>query len=212
MIAKIKKVKAKSVPTWHAAFLKMLPAIQRHARVAFRHLDAEGREEAVQETVCNACAAFARLVELDKAELAYPTVLARYAVAQVKDGRKVGGHLNCKDVLSPYCQKKKGLTVERLDKYDTEEDAWQEIVLEDRHAGPAEVACVRLDFAAWLKLLSRRYRRIAKVLAIGETTNAAARRFHVSAGRVSQIRKELKKVWDRFQGEGLETAPALATA
>ena len=104
------------------------------------------------------------------------------------------------------------VTVERLDKYDTEEDAWQEIVLEDRHAGPAEVACVRLDFAAWLKLLSRRYRRIAEVLAIGETTNAAARRFHVSAGRVSQIRKELKRVWERFQGEGLETAPALATA
>ena len=201
-----------AAPGWHAAFLAMLPAIQRHARVAFRHLRPEAREEAVQETVCNACVAFARLVELNKAELAYPTVLARYAVAQVKDGRKVGGHLNCKDVLSPYCQKKKGLTVERLDKYDTEEDAWQEIVLEDRHAGPAEVACVRLDFAAWLKLLSRRYRRIAEVLAIGETTNAAARRFHVSAGRVSQIRKELKRVWERFQGEGLETAPALATA
>ena len=66
----------KSPPAWHDDFLAMVPKIERHARHAFRALRAEARAEAVQEVVCNACAAFARLVELDKIELAYPTALA----------------------------------------------------------------------------------------------------------------------------------------
>jgi len=39
---------------WHAGFLAMLPAIRTHARIAFRHLAPEARQEAVQEAVCNA--------------------------------------------------------------------------------------------------------------------------------------------------------------
>ena len=38
-----------STDAWHAAFLEIPPAIQRQAQVAFRHLDREAREEAVQE-------------------------------------------------------------------------------------------------------------------------------------------------------------------
>ena len=128
MVAPVKRRSQKSAPAWHAAFLKMLPAIVRHAKIAFRHLRAEAREEAIQGVVCNACAAIARLAELGKLDLAYATVLARYGVAQVKDGRMTGGHLNCKDVSSSYCQRLKGIVVERLDQYDVEEDTWKEIV------------------------------------------------------------------------------------
>ena len=96
----------KSPPAWHDAFMEMVPAIETHAKIAFRHLDAEAREEAIQEVICNACCAYARLVELKKTDLAYPSALARFGVAQTKDGRKVGGQLNCRDVLSDYCQQK----------------------------------------------------------------------------------------------------------
>jgi len=89
----------KSVPAWHARFLEMLPAIVQHARISFRHLRPEARAEAVQEVVCNTCCAVARLAELGKLDLAYPSVLARFGVAQVKDGRKTGSKLNCRDVL-----------------------------------------------------------------------------------------------------------------
>ena len=61
-----------TAPAWHATFIKMLPAIARHARIAFRHLRSpEAREDAVQEVVCNACCAVARLAELGKLDLAY---------------------------------------------------------------------------------------------------------------------------------------------
>jgi hypothetical protein len=52
-------------------------------------------------------------------------------------------------------------------------------------------AIARIDFTTWLQLLPRRLRKIAKFLAGGESTAAAANKFHLSRGRISQIRKEL---------------------
>ena len=77
-----------------------------------------------------------------------------------------------------------------------------------QHARPAETAIVRIDFATWLQFLPRRLRKIATFLANGETTTATAKRFRVSQGRISQIRKELFLAWNHFQGE----QPALAIA
>jgi hypothetical protein len=179
----------------------MLPIIKTHARVAFRYLAPEAREEAVEEVICNACCAYARLVELNKTHLAYASALARFGVAQTRDGRKVGGKMNVRDVSSKYCQREKGLVLERLDKYDPEEDAWLEVIVEDRRAGPAEVAATRIDFSTWLQLLPHRLRKIATFLANGETTTAAAKRFRLSQGRISQVRKELYRAWRRFQGD-----------
>ena len=191
-----------TVPAWPAAFLKMLPAIARHARISFRHLSPNAREEAIQEVICNACAAVARLAELGKLDLAYPSVLARYAVAQVRDGRKVGCKLNVRDVLNPYCQRQKNVTVERLDHFDEEENAWQEAVVQDTRTAPVpDIVAFRCDFADWLASLSRRDRRITESLAIGNRTSDAARKFNVSEGRVSQLRRELAENWRRFVGD-----------
>jgi hypothetical protein len=179
----------------------MLPAIQRQARIAFHHLDAEARDEMVEEVVANAFVAYGRLVELGKAELAYPTPLASNGIKQAKAGRKVGGKLNVRDVSSRHCQVTKGVKVGRLDHFDEESQEWKEIIVEDRKAGPAETACCRIDFGDWLASLSRRYRKIAMILAMGESTKRVARRFRVSPGRISQIRRELLDAWNRFQGE-----------
>jgi hypothetical protein len=144
MKASVESVRCKkSPPAWHAAFEAMIPVIESHAKIAFRHLNPEAREEAVQETVCNACKAYARLVELGKTDIAYASVLARFGVSQTKDGRKVGGRLNVRDATSAYCQQREHVVVEPLDKYDTEEDSWLEVLVEDRRAGPADIAASR---------------------------------------------------------------------
>ena len=201
MISIVEKRRKTSVPRWHKKFLAMLPLIRRHAAVSFRHLDAEARAEAVQEVICNALAAFRRLVELGKVDVAYASPLARYAVAQVRAGRRVGASLNCKDISSLHCQNQKRLTVERLDYFDTEEMCWAEVLVEDRHAGPAETAASRIDFASWLRSLSRQKRKVATALATGESTQTTARKFSLSPGRVSQLRSELKKAWEVFVGD-----------
>jgi len=184
-------IAAVKAPAWHSAFLEMLPAIQRHARISFRHLDAEAREDLVQEVIANSLVAFLRLFSLGKAELAYPSVLARYGAAQAREGRRVGGHLNANDVLSPYAQRRRGfITVEWID----------DMVPEDRSATPAEVATARMDIRTWLETLTPRNRAVASLLAVGETTCETAKRFGLSSGRISQLRGELCGSWEKFQG------------
>jgi hypothetical protein len=192
----------KPIPEWHELFLRMLPAIRQHARISFRHLAPERREDCIEEAICNACCAVARLAELNKLDLCYASVLGRFAVAQVRDGRKVGCKLNVRDVLSRYCQKRKGIVVERLDRFDDEENQWQEAVVEDtRTSTVPDIVSFRVDFADWLANLTRRDRRIAESLAIGNRTSDVAKRFDVSAGRISQLRRELAASWREFTGE-----------
>ena len=179
----------------------MLPAIVQRARFAFRDVRGQDRQDLVQEVVANALVAFVALVRRGKMAIAYPSVLARYAVAQINDGRRVGSSLNAKEVLSPYAQRLKKFWVERLDHFDPAEEAWQEVLVEDRHAGPAEIACTKIDFEEWLKSLPVRHRRIAQFLGLGNRTADAAKKFKVSAGRVSQLRKELAANWKQFIGD-----------
>jgi hypothetical protein len=179
----------------------MLPRIIAHAKISFRHLHAEARAEAVQETVANSFVAFVRLVKLGKSSIAYAAPLAKYAVAQVRDGRQVGTSANCRDVSSPYGRKLKGIHLERLDHFDDTEGCWSEVLVEDKSCTPAELAASRIDFPAWLDTLGRRKRKIALKLSEGERTSAVAKRFHTSAGRISQIRRELAESWRRFVGD-----------
>ena len=151
--------------------------------------------------IANCYVAYARLVELGKQDVAFPSALARFALAQVRTGRRVGNRLRIREVLSHYAQHQKGFNVERLDYYDEEEECWQDVVVEDRRATPAEIAICRINFASWLRLLPSRQRKIALHLAGGETTNGAAKKFGVTPGRISQLRQWLRASWEAFQGQ-----------
>jgi len=198
MIATARRLRAR---TLQARFLELLPHILAQAQVAFRKEKPERREELIAEVQANCFAAFVRLMNRGLDDVIYPTPLAQYAIRQVRSGRKVGSSLNVNDVSSDYAQRAKGIVVESLDRYDQHKDEWKEVRVEDRHAGPAETAASRIDFAAWLKSLPRKSRKIAETLASGETTKSAARKHRVSAGRISQIRRELMDNWREFQGE-----------
>jgi hypothetical protein len=214
MVAQIKqrKPKAKS-HAWHARFLAMLPSIRRRANITFRAAGPDLREELVQEVVASSFAAYARLVELGKEELAFPYPLARFAIGQVRAGRQLGNAVRIREVLSAYAQRHKGFQVERLDCFDETEDCWTEIVVEDKRATPADIAAARIDFASWLRLLPTLRRKIALTLASGETTSATAKKFGVTPARISQLRQWLKESWEAFQGElRVEEKPRFAVA
>ena len=160
---------------WQARFLVMLPLIETHARLVFRRLDPEARDDAVQEVIANAFVAFARLVQLQKADVAYPSALARFAVAQFRDGRRVGNRMNVRDVLSPYAQKRRRKPVERLDRFDETRGEWMEAVVEDHRTPVADQVAFRCDFPDWLKSLPARTRRIVQELALGHSTGDVAK-------------------------------------
>jgi len=193
----------RSVPAWHQAFMALLPRICHYARFAFRRLNPEAKQEAIQSVVAGALAAYVRLVQLGKANIAYATPLAMYAIRQYRDGRRLGSRLNVRDISSPYAQKMKNLVLQRLDKYDRTEEVWEEILIPDQTCTPAELAATRIDFPIWLRTLKPRNRRIAMKLAAGETTSRVAQMFQLSEGRVSQLRKALKAAWKEFQGEAV---------
>ena len=188
-----------STPDWHEHFLSLLPAIRRRAYDAFRHLNPEARQEAVQEVIADCLVADVRLCELDKSDLAYATPLALYAIRHVRCGRRAGCKRSVRDVSSTRCQVVKGIRLERLDHYNDKEEVWLEVLVEDRRATPADVAASRIDFGVWLKRLTLQMRRMAKVLATGESTGQAARKFAVSPSRISQVRRELKRSWKSYQ-------------
>jgi hypothetical protein len=196
---------------WQSRFLQLLPRIRSQAQSRFRHLPYEAREDATAEVVASALVSYARLVELGREDRAYATTLVRYAVARFRVGRRVGSRLNGHDVTSEYCRQKKGLSLEQLDRVDESNGEWAELVVEDRHSTPAEVATTRIDFRAWLESLPERTQRVAETLAMGEATSHVARMFGCSASRISQLRRELFHAWQGFQGEGIlatSAAPA----
>ena len=97
----------------------------------------------------------------------------------------------------------------RLEYYDQQARCWREVLVEDRHAGPAEVAAMRIDFGQWLGTLSVRNREIAETLGAGHTTAKVAERFGISASRVSQLRREFAESWGRFQSTAEGAAAAV---
>src|SRR4051812_18964601 len=187
--------------SWHVVFLRLVPRIRQHAQIRFRHENPVDREEAVQEVIARSLIQFLRLLELGKEHLVFAGPLARYAVSQVRGGRRVGGKLNIRDVSSPYCRARKGVSLDSLQRVDEASGQWQEILVEDRGATPADIAATRIDVREWLQTLPRRSRRLAERLATGESTSGAARTFGISRSRVSQLRHELHCAWNTVQGE-----------
>jgi hypothetical protein len=183
-------------------FLSMLPQIRRQAKRAFRHLDHELREELTAEAVAFAYCAFVRLVRQGRQALAFPTPLAQFAVRRVRCGRTAGSRGNRNDVLSPQARSQRGFSVERLDLVAPETGVWRQLLAEDPSAGPAATAAARIDIAAWLRTLSKRNRRIAKALAVGERSSDVAKQFGLSCGRISQLRNWFHQHWQAFQGKG----------
>lgn len=186
---------------WQPGFRAMMPDIVKQATHAFRYFGAEAAGEAIQDVLVSAMLAYVGLWKRGKVDLAFPSVLARFAIAQYHDGRRAAAKLNCRDVSSPYAQRKKGIQVESIHSSEDDEQTWREILVEDKHAGPAETATARIDFAAWLASLTHRDRSIADALADGGTTNEVSARFQVSPARISQKRREFLDSWQRFQGD-----------
>jgi hypothetical protein len=200
MIASVKSHDNVAAPAWHADFLAMLPAITEYAQFSIREWRGEAKEELLQEIIAKCFVTYHRLVERGKVDFAFPSVLASFALRHVLSGRKVGGRLAVTDVMSRHAQRTHDITVERLDRFDDQEGDWKDVLVEDKHAGPAETAAARIDVATWLQSLTSRDRRIAEMLAIGEKTGDVANTFGLSAARISQLRTLFERSWEQLHG------------
>ena len=107
--------------------------------------------------------------------------------------------------------RKRSIQVESIDG-EHDDAPWREVLVEDKHAGPAETAAARIDVGDWFASLSDRDRTIAKALSDGSTTQDVAKRFRLSPGRISQKRREFLESWQTFQSDLDEPAEAALLA
>lgn len=213
MIALAKPVRRRrSRPRWHSGFLTMVPRIKQHARFAFRHLAAGAKEDAVTEIIASALVAYVRLHKQGRAALAYPTVLARYAVAQFHAGRRVGTRMNKDELLTRSAQRRNRFSVEEIFDYDPDSEEWVEAVIEDTRTCVADQAAFRIDFPAWLATHTPRNRLIAEALAVGHTPTELAKEYGLTAGRISQLRCQFYESWQRLHGEQPISQPTSTAA
>lgn len=195
---------------WQAGFMNLLPAVETHARIKFRKLRAEQREEAIQETIAAACMHYQLAAAQGKLHAVHPSTLADFAVRHTVTGRHVGGvHDRAKDVLSPNCHRRYGVKVHGLPSRSVDgTDGWRQQALSDRKVPIPDLAAFRIDFARWLKMLSHRDRRIIAALVEGQKGYAIADRFGVTAGRITQLRCKFQHLWLVFHGEAADSPAA----
>ena len=197
---------------WQAGFLAVLPAVQTHARIQFRRLAAACREEAVQEAVAAACVSYRSLAARGRLEAARPGTIADFAVRHVRSGRHVGGRQDAaRDAMSPAAARRHGVRVVSFDRLRRAAEAsdgggqaggaWRQQAVAGRRDPVPDTACFRIDFERWLDRLTGRDRAVIAALAAGERVTAMARRFGISAARVSQLRRKFEQDWREFQGE-----------
>ncbi|HZK81413.1 MAG TPA: hypothetical protein VFC46_10110 [Humisphaera sp.] len=190
---------------WQAGFVSIMPSVQTHAKIRFRKLPAERREEAIQETIAAACMHYQLAAVQGKLDVVRPGPLADFAVRHVRTGRHVGGKQNgAKDVLSPVCHKRHGVTVINFHAHCAgigRGAGWRQVAIEDRKVPIPDLAAFRIDYAHWLRTLTRRDRKIIAAFTSGEGTAAVAGRFGISPGRVSQLRRKYEHLWHVYQGE-----------
>jgi hypothetical protein len=180
---------------WQTRFVTMLPEIQQRLRQAFRHLDAEAREDSIEEAIVHSLLSYSRLHERGRAESASPSSLAWYATLQVKRGRPAGGRMNGKEPLSRYAQLGNGIRIEQM------HGNWIDAMVEDKRASVTDQVAAKMDVGAWFATLTQRMKEIAKDLACGFTTSEVAMKYGVSSGRISQLRRTLEESWAEFQQE-----------
>jgi hypothetical protein len=187
----------------HAAFLALLPQVEAHARVAFRHVKCpHRREDAVAEVAALCWLWFVRLARRGKNAGLFVSTLADFAARRVRSGRKLCGQEASKDVLSPLAQTRHGFVVGKLPDWETlSTNPLIDALADNTKTPPDEAACFRIDFPCWRGSLSDRDQRVADDLMLGERTLDVARRHGLSPGRVSQLRRAFLEGWRHFCGE-----------
>ena len=189
--------KERNETTWQSSFVAMLPKIEQKLRLAFCRLQPEAREDAIEEAVVHSLLAYVRLHEQGRAEVATPSSLAWYSSHQVKCGRPAAGRMNGKDPMSRYAQIGNGIQTDR------QPNNWIDAIVEDKRAAVANQVAAKMDFGAWFATLPQRMKEIAKDLAFGCSTSEVGKKYGLTPGRISQLRRMLEESWAAFQQEAV---------
>lgn len=192
-------------------FLKLLPAVQTHAKIQFRHLPAVDREEAIAEATAAAFLNVHKCTNKGISKRMTWATVAYYAVKHVRAGKHVGGSQDpAKDVLSRRAQQRGnfqvlGLRWDSILSYDCVRDSTTP-VWHDRLAGlskptPAEQAAFRLDWSSFMRSQASRTRKALAMLAAGHQQTEVADKLGVTPAAVCQRVRKAEREWQGMQAD-----------
>jgi hypothetical protein len=208
----------------HEDFLRILPVVERHARIVFRGRSAAEKEEAVSEAVAAAFVSFVALKARGLQPECFPSHLASFAVLRVKAERHVGSGSCNRDVLSHKAQRLHGFRVTSLSEVSPASrrgnpaarslpdgaHSFTERLCDNMRTPVADQVEFRIDFPAFLGTLSSREQSMARRLEAEEPAKEVARRFGISPARVTQLRRGWLRQWRTFQDDSPKSfRPAL---
>lgn len=170
-------------------FATLLPQLECMAAAAFRYLDPEARQEAVQNAICLTWHAYHNLIEKGRGEEeGIIKSCLWYSIKQTRAGRTVpsGGETKPKDA---FAYAKKGRV--RFESVQLKHFVSDDTPIPD-------VVSFRVDVPAFLSTLSDRQQRMAEDLMSGMKTGECAKKYGVTAGAVSQFRVRFKELFETF--------------
>ena len=183
----------------HAAFLTHLPRIDAHARFAVRHVPcAHERADRHAEVIALAWRSFVALTRRGTDPAAFITTLAQRCSQAVRAGRRLARADSAKDVLSRVARARHGFTLSGIGRASRLDPRLADALVDNTRTPVPEQAAFRSDYPRWRAGFGRRDRAVLDSLAAGGRTMEVARRFGLSAGRVSQLRRRFAASWDDF--------------
>jgi hypothetical protein len=199
----------------HAKYLSILPRIELHGRIYFRHLDPHRKDDAIQEMCSLAWKWFLRLDEQGKDPADFLMSFTTFLARSVNSGRRLVGMAKSKDVMNPITQRHHGFKVESLPCFTRTSfdhlysspkgqelyDYFEERLWDNAITPILDQVQFRIDFPAWLQTLTGRERRMIRGMVRNERTLDLSRQFDLSPARISQLRREFQIDWKRFIGE-----------
>ncbi len=101
-------------------------------------------------------------------------------------------------MLSRQSRKSNNYQVFSLGTNDPDCDELLDSLIDKRRTSVPDQAAFRVDFPRWFAGQSNRDQRIINRLSQSCTTSEVASEFQISAGRVSQLRREFADSWEEF--------------
>jgi hypothetical protein len=201
----------------HDRFLTLLPKIETHGHIFFRHLKPHWREEVLQEMRALAWKWFVRLTERGKDATDFISTFSGLLARALKSGRKLTGQERAKDAMCHRTQRRRGFKVEPLPStrasYDSlysdvhgqqEHDAFEERLRDNTVTPVPDQVAFRIDWPAWLQTRGHRDRRIIHALIRGQRALDISRKLGLSPARMSQLRRGFQQDWERFVDDHAE--------
>jgi hypothetical protein len=206
---------ADSLDPLHARFLTILPKIELHGNIYFRHKSHDQKADAIQEMRALAWRWFLALHQQGKDPAHFMMAFTTFLARSVNSGRRLVGMMKSKDVMNPHAQRCYGFKVETLPsvmrtyhdnlyaspKGQELQDAFEERLSDNTITPVPDQVQFRLDFPAFLQTLTPRERRMITAMIRNERTSDISKEFDVSPSRISQMRREFQSDWQRFIGE-----------